>query len=128
MSYVNADTIPGHALSGSGNKMIPAGLSGVTNTGSVTPYSYAVCPAKGIIVERPEYVILHNTGSFSFAYNLTGSIGTDASGADLANHYITGSMIQSGSESVRLDINPVAWQACDHVGTTGEITFVYRGR
>ena len=77
-------------------------------------YSHANCPAAQTIVKRPSYVIVNNSGNFSFAYE-SGSY---------PDVYITGSIIENAAGGpIRLDINPVAWGG--EGVSTGDVTFVY---
>ena len=77
-------------------------------------YSHANCPAAQTIVKRPSYVIVNNSGNFSFAYE-SGSY---------PDVYITGSVMTADDAGpIRLDISPVAWGG--HGVSTGDVTFVY---
>ena len=77
-------------------------------------YSHANFPPAQTIVKRPSYVIVNNSGNFSFAYQ-SGSYPGD---------YITGSVMTTADAGpIRLDISPVAWGGEGAV--TGDITFVY---
>jgi len=76
-------------------------------------YSHANCPAAQTIVKRPSYVIVNNSGNFSFAYE-SGSY---------PDVYVTGSVLESNGGPIRLDISPVAWGGAGV--STGDITFVY---
>ena len=77
-------------------------------------YSHANCPAAQTIVKRPSYVIVNNSGNFSFAYE-SGSY---------PDVYITGSVMTADDAGpIRLDISPVAWGG-EGVATV-DVTFVY---
>ena len=85
-----------------------------------------------VIQKTPDYVLINQTGSYAFAYDLTGSDGTVVSGV-LRNIYHTGSVIYEKTavgvvNPVKIEIQPSAWRSCDHAGAQGEVTFVYRGR
>ena len=76
--------------------------------------SHATTPAAQSINKKPSYVIVNNSGNFSFAYE-SGSY---------PDVYITGSIIENAAGGpIRLDINPVAWGG--EGVSTGDVTFVY---
>ena len=76
-------------------------------------YNEATTPAKQVIVERPNYVVLNTAGNYSFMYN---------SGSFPAA-YVSGSTIGEDMGPVKLDIQPLAW---DGSAGTGAVTFVYK--
>ena len=76
--------------------------------------SHATTPAAQSINKKPSYVIVNNSGNFSFAYE-SGSY---------PDVYITGSVMTADDAGpIRLDISPVAWGG--HCVSTGDITLVY---
>tara|TARA_B100000287_G_scaffold145518_1_gene137320 strand:- start:530 stop:838 length:309 start_codon:yes stop_codon:yes gene_type:complete len=90
------------------NKMVP-------NTPNFTEtYNYATTPAEQTIVDKPNYIVVNNAGTYMFAYQ-SGSVST----------YTTGSILDGDSGPVKLDIQPVAWDGLD--SKTGDVTFVYTG-
>ena len=109
----------------------------------------ATLPAACVIQNRPNYVMINNTGSYAFLYTTSGSSGgrSDYIAAEnaLQETWITGSIVvpvnhhlispgTSGSSFVvnpiKLDINPVAWRRTDGTitGTTGDVTFVFNAK
>ena len=76
--------------------------------------SHATTPAAQSINKKPSYVIVNNSGNFSFAYE-SGSY---------PDVYITGSVMTADDAGpIRLDISPVAWGG--EGVATGDVTFVY---
>ena len=81
------------------------------------------------IYQRPSYVLVNQTGSFSFMYETTSSIGK----MDVDGTYDLSHMHRAkDSHPTRLDIHPVAWSGSCHPGTltndmSGSVTFVYQG-
>tara|TARA_Y100001963_G_C6428055_1_gene285735 strand:- start:143 stop:463 length:321 start_codon:yes stop_codon:yes gene_type:complete len=106
MAYVNADTISGHHLSGS-HKLVP-----LVTTGSYS-FDRATTPAASTETDRAHYVIINvpHATKYEFKY---------IEGGDWVDYGVA-----SGSVS-RVDIQPVAWRG--GAGTTGHVTFVYKGR
>ena len=100
-------------------KQIPRGLS-------KTVFSTAITPAENTLTKNPSYIIINTSGSFGFMYSATGSFDTVMSYAS-ASYFTTGS-VSAADSPFRLDINPIAWHRQDAAGTTGDITFVYRGQ
>ena len=92
----------------------------------------ATLPAACVIQNRPNYVMINNTGSYAFLYSTTASMnGTTEDVADgTGERYVTGSVLgaQSGfnTQGIKLNINPVAWRRCDAAGVAGDVTFVLR--
>ena len=92
-------------------------------------------PAEKTISKRPDHVLINQTGSYSFLYTTTASLGGVE--ATLAN-YVSGAAVRffSGVGAVtptKLDINPVAWYRDDTAtngpnGATGDVTFVFKGK
>ena len=98
----------------------------------------ATIPDACIIQQRPNYVLINNTGSFAFLNTSTGSLnGTshyNANNSTAGNEtWVTASIIHpsvQGGVPVRLDINPVAWRQTNGTitGTTGDVTFVFNAK
>jgi hypothetical protein len=122
------------ASEGNQTKQVPAIINRI-------PVRQALVPSKEIIYNRPDYVLINNTGSYSFLYATTGSVGDNApnlaasfTGVNTDKGYITGSIInaagayQGNITPTKLDINPVAWTRIDATGAVGDITFIYAGR
>ena len=82
----------------------------------VEAHGRATIPSPQEINNRPDYVILNNSGSYLFAYE-SGSLDT----------YVTGSVIKDVTSGipVTLEIQPVAWDSVG--GAKGDVTFVYKG-
>jgi len=96
-------------------------------------FGKAITPAKETIQKPPDYIIINNAGTYTFAYNLTGSIGASVpvSTAAFSSSYFTGSVMGANQGNLRLDIHPNAWaDTADGAGggSTGNVTFVYKGR
>ena len=121
---------------GNQTKQVPAVINRI-------PVRQALVPSKEIIYNRPEYVLINNTGSYSFLYATTGSVGDNApnlaasfTGDNTGKGYQTGSIVHGLSGAgehgsitpIKLDINPVAWSRIDATGNVGDITFVYAGK
>ena len=98
-------------------------------------------PGPLLIQNRPNHVIINNSGSYAFLYTTTGSVG-GTSNYDRAETaklevWVTGSYRIHDSAAtatshlpIKLDINPVAWRQTDGTlnGTIGDITFVFNQR
>ena len=90
-------------------------------------------PGPGVIQDRPNYVMVNNSGSYGFLYHTTASKGATsayiAAENALQEMWITGSHSAhvGGGYPYKLDINPVAWRQMDGTitGTTGDVTFVF---
>ena len=118
---------PNNPLSGSathGGQQSPGGL--VVDGKSLRPHTYATAPAPLVVQNPPSYVVMNNSGTYTFAYNITSSIGSSLTHA---HHFITASVIQSSIAGnpapIKLDIQPSAWKAGSGAETTGDVTFVY---
>ena len=93
-------------------------------------------PPKETIQKQPSYIIINNAGTYAFAYNLTGSIGasvpiSSSASSMFSASYTTGSVMGGNQGNLKLDISPSAWaNTADGKGggSTGDITFVYRGK
>ena len=86
-------------------------------------FSNATMPAQKTKQKNPNHIIINQTGSYSFLYSHTGSLGSTLTGMV----YTSASIITSNqSLPIRLDISPCAWQGSG-LGRTGDVTFVYRG-
>ena len=125
MSYVIPNETPGHPMSASrdGDKAQPAA------TVHSSSLSRAVTPAETVVTRAPNHVIINQTGSFSFAYSCKESLGASR---DSSSHYWEQAVVFDVNNSagvqfspIRLDISPCAWESTG--GTTGDVTFVYRG-
>ena len=87
----------------------------------------------GVIQDRPNYVMINNSGSYGFLYHTTASKGGTstyvAAENALQEMWITGSVSNhvGGGYPYKLDINPVSWRQLDGTitGTTGDVTFVF---
>ena len=92
-------------------------------------FSRAETPAAETVTLNPSHVIINNSGSYAFLYEITGSIGGTI---DKQGGYITGSYVNRpaavGGAPIRLDINPRAWRRTDGASAVGDVTFVYRGQ
>ena len=103
-------------------KQIPRGLS------NPKIFSNATTPAPRTLTKNPSYILLNASGSYSFVYTHTGSLGTVIGTNSGSLVYTSGSVITGdGGLPVRLDINPTAWHMTNRDGKAGEVTFVYRG-
>ena len=132
MSYTQLSALPGGSSGNAADKQGPKPLDK-----SVSAFSHARVHAQEVIVERPSYVTINQSGSFYFLYTTTSSINGTApgSGGGLAQVYTKGAVVQQETATpVRLDINPVAWSGSaqdDSIGgaasKTGDVTFVYQG-
>tara|TARA_B100000287_G_scaffold393508_1_gene406801 strand:- start:267 stop:638 length:372 start_codon:yes stop_codon:yes gene_type:complete len=112
-----------------GKKQVPNSY-GALSSGSVA-YNYATTPAARTIVGRPDHVVINplaGAGTYTFLYATTASNGGVTITEFETDKAQTGSISMTDQhESIRLDINPVAWDY-GHVntaGVTGEVTFVY---
>ena len=86
-----------------------------------TAFSNATMPAQKIKTKNPDHIIINQSGSYSFLYQHTGSLGSSLTGMT----YVSGSNVDNLSSPMRVDISPCAWQSNN--GNTGDVTFVYRG-
>ena len=100
--------------------------SNVINGESLAPYSYATAPAILEVTEPPHHVIINNNGTFTFAYNLTQSLGHTLVHSQDKDLFITASVVDSDTP-VKLDISPSAWNGGADA-KVGDVTFVYRKR
>ena len=102
-------------------KQIPQALSDKV-------FGKATIPAIEIIQEVPSYVLINTGGTYAFAYNQTGSVGAAVAVSGFGGQYISGSVVSTSQQGpVRLDIQPTAWRQIDAPGSTGDVTFIYRG-
>ena len=98
-------------------------------------------PAACIIQDRPNHVIINNSGSYAFLYTSTGSKGgtshynvdDSTAGNEIwvtGSHRIHDSAVGHGQHQLKLDINPVAWRQTDATitGNTGDVIFVFNAR
>ena len=113
-----------------GNKKQGPRSYGALSTGSVA-YNYATTPAARTVTARPDHVVINpldGAGTYIFLYATSASNGGVTITEFNSDKALTGSISMAEQhESVKLDINPVAWDY-GHVntaGTTGEVTFVY---
>ena len=84
-------------------------------------FSNATMPAQRTKQKNPHHIIINQSGSYSFKYTSTAAMG-----AAVAGTYVSASIIESNARlPIRLDISPCAWESTG--GTTGDVTFVYRG-
>ena len=125
MGYVNANTIFGHPLSGSG-KMVPGVVPSYTRP-------HATQPTSASVTERPSHVIVQNDrNGLQFCFETTASVGTNLN----PSHSVTGFAASSEptwinfgtfTDGTRLDISPLAWsgsgEATDYAD--GDVVFVY---
>jgi len=95
----------------------------------------ATIPAACVVQDRPNHVIINNSGSYAFLYNTTSSKGgTAAYAADESKEtkWVTGSVSNHGGAGlpIKLDINPLAWRQTDGTitGDTGNVTFVFNAK
>ena len=96
----------------------------------------ATIPAACVVQDRPNHVIINNSGSYAFLYNTTSSKGgttTYAQDETKETGWVTGSILHHVSMSalpLKLDINPLAWRRTDGTitGETGNVTFVFNAR
>ena len=84
-------------------------------------FSNATMPAQKTKQKNPDHIIINQSGSYSFLYQHTGSLGSSVTGMT----YVSGSNVDNLSSPIRVDISPCAWQSNN--GNTGDVTFVYRG-
>tara|TARA_Y100001938_G_C7923596_1_gene345730 strand:- start:344 stop:721 length:378 start_codon:yes stop_codon:yes gene_type:complete len=121
MSYIQDPNNP--------NKQIP---NNNYSTNVLNKVSNATAPPSASIQKRCSYVLINQTGSYSFAYD-SSITGTDVTNSD-SDYYITASVFAESSEAsarlhspYRLDINPVAWKGnlSTEPGIEGDVTFVY---
>ena len=115
MSYVNADTISGHPLSGSG-KLVPA-------VKSTTQFPYAETPAPVVSQSfylqgrRPKSVMVVNNRADDILF----AFKKDAVAADWIN-------FSSASEGSVIEISPVAWKGgATATEQAGDVIFIYKG-
>ena len=99
-------------------------VSNVINGKSLTNHSFATAPAALSVVEPPQHVVIHNNGTYTFAYNLTQSIGHTLVHSQDKDLFITASVLE-GDGPVKLEISPSAWNG-DSDANTGDVTFVYK--
>ena len=119
---------PNNPLSGSAThngQQFPVSLR-VKNGASEHPVAYAIAPTPLVIYEPPSHVIVSNTGTFQFAYNLTGSIGETLTAGAHGHNFTTAIITTADQGAVKLDINPSAWTGAGAV--VGDVTFVYSKR
>ena len=85
---------------------------------SVSAYGKAIAPAAEAEVKRASYVIInveHGT-KYEFLYE---------SGGTYEDYGIVPIAANAGVGGFRININPIAWKG--GAGTTGHVSFVYRG-
>tara|TARA_B100001778_G_C18485981_1_gene582685 strand:- start:300 stop:665 length:366 start_codon:yes stop_codon:yes gene_type:complete len=90
---------------------------------------YSMLPAVDTVQKPPSYVIINQSGSYSFKYRDY----TEGRETPFTSSFITGAFVIGTSETaqgvgagLKLDINPVVWHRTDKTGATGDVTFVYR--
>mgnify|MGYP003117555318 CR=1 FL=1 len=108
----------------SGNAADKSGPKGLPKSA----FGSSTVPAKEIIQKRADYVIINQIGTYAFFYETSGSIGHPRALATHGGSYTTGSVyvdVDAGQQ--RLNIQPVAWRQTDAAGSTGDVTFVYKG-
>ena len=88
----------------------------------------ATAPAARVIQYRPDSIVIHTTGKYSFLYETTSSVGGTVPVG--TQNYITGANIDAEGGGNVLPIQPVAWHriAQADAGDEGDVTFIYRGR
>ena len=92
-------------------------------------FSKVTLPGILIVQDRPDHVLINQTGSFYFATSTTASIG----GTDGNATYTKATVAPTTSYlPVKLDFNPVAWSGSANLhggaeAITGDVTFVYQG-
>ena len=85
----------------------------------------ATTPAEMVIQERPQQIVINNSGSYGFIYNQTSqSVGHSATTSTL---YTSGSFFGgiNGGNPFTLPIQPVAWKKLYGTAKTGDVTFIY---
>jgi len=120
MGFVNANTIVGHPLSGSG-KMVPA-----VRSSTQRPYAEAPAPIVSqsyhLNGARPSSVYVQdNKGQhvlFAFGPGIEG--GPDGGWLDFGN-------FNSKTGSQGLEISPVAWKLGGGSAAAGDVIFIYKG-
>ena len=103
MSYVSGSEGP--SVSGydvQGPKPLPA-----------SAFTTTIAPAAEALAERPSYVIINveHATKYEFLYESGGS-------------YVDYGIVAADGP-IRININPIAWKG--GAGTTGHVTFVYKG-
>tara|TARA_R100000005_G_C4958815_1_gene176378 strand:- start:657 stop:1040 length:384 start_codon:yes stop_codon:yes gene_type:complete len=98
--------------------------SGVINGKSLANHSFATAPANLSVVEPPQHVVIHNNGTYTFAYNLTQSIGHTLVHSQDKDLFITASVVEADGP-VKLEISPSAWNKSADA-KVGDVTFVYK--
>ena len=114
MSYEGLSSLPAGSSGNANEKMGPKGLP-------ADAFGRAVAPAAHVVQERPSYILLNNAGTYKFLYTTTCSIG----GTSTAEYYSTGSVLDNDAQTIRLDIQPVAWGS-GSAGKVGDVVFVYQ--
>tara|TARA_A100001011_G_C13893663_1_gene668085 strand:+ start:34 stop:420 length:387 start_codon:yes stop_codon:yes gene_type:complete len=102
-----------------------APVSLVVNGESIAPHPYATAPAVLKVTEPPSHVIINNNGTYTFAYNLTQSIGHTLVHAQDKDLFITASVVEGDGTPIKLDISPSAWNGGADANV-GDVTFVYK--
>ena len=121
---------PNNPLSGSAThngQQFPAPL--IKDGLSLRPHTYATAPAPLVVQDTPSYVVMNNAGTYTFAYNITSSIGSSLTHALDKESFITASIIMSDNQGpIKLDIQPSAWKGGSGDEVIGDVTFVYSKR
>ena len=95
----------------------------------------ATAPGPMTASALPSYVVINNTGSYSFAYGTDVSVGTVIGNSPAK--YEQAVITNNNSIPLRLDISPSAWSGSDAAGNfvdakgsflAGNVTFVYTNK
>ena len=112
-------------------KQVPAGNIS-ENSQSINVNGYHINPGVATVGQSPDSVILHTTGSYSFLYESTSSVGTSIprQHASMFTQMITCSATPVQSYPITLNISPVAWsgsRSTTAVSDDNDVSFVYNG-
>tara|TARA_R110002020_G_scaffold42688_5_gene124728 strand:+ start:1248 stop:1604 length:357 start_codon:yes stop_codon:yes gene_type:complete len=113
-----SDNLNNVQMYGPSGSVKPQQFPNRTATG-VHRFSHAVCPAVKTPTKRPTYVMINNSGSYTFSYE-----DWNPGDTPTVSSYITASVSEADSP-YRLDISPSAWDKADSAGAVGNVTFVY---
>tara|TARA_B100001250_G_scaffold251580_1_gene216256 strand:- start:106 stop:435 length:330 start_codon:yes stop_codon:yes gene_type:complete len=108
MTYVNADNIAGHHMSGSGAQ-VPKALPR-------TYFQKATTPTRCVSTDRPNTVIIANDGGGDIGFSFEASASTTA--GDYVNFGTAAGLV--GRE---LSIEPTTWSG----SAAASVVFIYRG-
>ena len=97
-------------------------------------FNSAVVATAKQIYPNAHHVLINQTGSYSFLYHTTASVGNvDHEGNAVEEKYVLGYINNSRAADtvtsfapIKLDISPAAWSGSNAL--FGDVTFVYKGK